>query len=449
MLVSVMVLFALAMIPFGFIDTFHSDEGVILNGAWKMFNGQRLYTDFFSFIAPGSYVWTWLSFHLLGPTYLSARMFGIVLLLASIYAVYGIALEITGERLVAFLSGWGWAFASFVLPVVVNHNSYSSYIASVASYYLIVALIKRRAVYFLIAGLFTGGVVFFLQTKGIVLSVGVLLFLMWCVDRGRIRSYHVLLYLAGVVVLPTIAVTVWTPSLLYRYLIEWPSSHYLAVNRVSLLPLILFIATFALAYYSVVVLKQNRLRYPECIALVQVLMVVSILTRPDIHHLWVNSFMMIILCAYVAYRYGLEEVIIRSSTLRKVFMVSISFLLIMFPASHAATAIPLERQTRAELASYNIQSLYAHPFLPGYYFELGLEDPYPFYLLLTGFNTPQQFDEQLRVLQQHQPSHIFVNYTMVERFGFDIHNPVDAYIWEHYKKIGMANGNTITVLAKK
>src|SRR3989304_78006 len=85
-----------------------SDEGAILNGAWQMFNGKSLYKDFFSYIAPGSYYWTKWSFDILGPSYWSAKLFSLILLLLSMYAVYLIAMSLAQNRSVAVMSAWLW-----------------------------------------------------------------------------------------------------------------------------------------------------------------------------------------------------------------------------------------------------------------------------------------------------------------------------------------------------
>lgn len=440
---STMILFAIALVPFAFVNTFNSDEGAILNGAWKMFNGQRLYIDFFGFMAPGSYAWTLFSFYLLGPKYLSARVFALLLLLVSIWAVYGIALKTTGNRFVGFLSGWGWAFANYLSTIVINHNPQSSYAATIALYILIIALEKKRSLFFFASGLATGAVVFFLQTKGLLVLIGFILFLLWQHDRGRTSGSNIGSFLVGAALLPSTAVAIWTPLVLYEQLIQWPSDHYLEVNRVSIVPLLLFVGFYGVVVWLAAMWKKHTLRYLEILVVTQVVMSGSILTRPDVFHILWSSFSTIIVIAYVVWRYGLEEMFATRKAWERGVVVSLAAVLILFPVSIVVETLPIERRIRSELESYNIQSVYAHPFIPGLYFELGLNDPYPYYFLLTGSNTQREFNEQLSVLQRHQPSHVLVNTSMAEQFGFDERNPVDKYIKERYEEVGNIMGTTV------
>jgi len=49
------------------------DEGIILQGAQRILNGQVLYRDFFSFFTPGSYYFIALVFRIFGDSYLVAH----------------------------------------------------------------------------------------------------------------------------------------------------------------------------------------------------------------------------------------------------------------------------------------------------------------------------------------------------------------------------------------
>ncbi|MGA9057833.1 MAG: glycosyltransferase family 39 protein, partial [Terriglobia bacterium] len=50
-----------------------ADEGVILQGAQRILNGEVPYRDFFSFFTPGSYYWMALLFKVFGDSILVAR----------------------------------------------------------------------------------------------------------------------------------------------------------------------------------------------------------------------------------------------------------------------------------------------------------------------------------------------------------------------------------------
>jgi len=55
------------------------DEGIILQGAQRILNGEVLYRDFFSFFTPGSYYFLTLLFKIFGSTILVARPIQMVL----------------------------------------------------------------------------------------------------------------------------------------------------------------------------------------------------------------------------------------------------------------------------------------------------------------------------------------------------------------------------------
>jgi hypothetical protein len=54
------------------------DEGVLLHGAQRMLQGDRIYTDFFEFLPPGGFVLTELWLRVAGPSMLAARSLAII-----------------------------------------------------------------------------------------------------------------------------------------------------------------------------------------------------------------------------------------------------------------------------------------------------------------------------------------------------------------------------------
>ena len=52
----------------------YGDEGVIVQSAYRIFNGQIPYQDFSTPITPGAYYWTALFFSFFGPTFLAVRL---------------------------------------------------------------------------------------------------------------------------------------------------------------------------------------------------------------------------------------------------------------------------------------------------------------------------------------------------------------------------------------
>jgi hypothetical protein len=78
-------------------------------------------------------------------------------------------------------------------------------------------------------------------------------------------------------------------------------------------------------------------------------------------------------------------------------------------------------------------SVYAGPFLPGMYYETGKLNPTKFTVLLTGYNTDQQFSAAYDELNAARPECVIANYAMVGKFNYSKDNPVDKFILDNYK----------------
>ena len=101
----------------------------------------------------------------------------------------------------------------------------------------------------------------------------------------------------------------------------------------------------------------------------------------------------------------------------------------------ATTRAPRAGAVEAFLACVkgeNFAKIYAHPFAPGMYFELGLPDPFTYGVLLTGMYSERAFERQLREIRRVRPDGIIINYSRAKYFGFTDDNIVDNYIAENY-----------------
>ena len=78
----------------GIIFLFHfnhylsADEGVTLNGAWNLYNGQIMYKDFFAFIPPASFYLIFIFWKIFGPSFLVAKLFAIFSIFFGAIGVY-------------------------------------------------------------------------------------------------------------------------------------------------------------------------------------------------------------------------------------------------------------------------------------------------------------------------------------------------------------------------
>lgn len=429
----IVFVFIISAFLFSLGNIYDSDEGTILNGAWKMFQGRHLYTDFFSFIAPGSYILTLCSFYLFGPYHFSARILSILLLLISLYAVYTIGILLGNKKVGTFATAL-WLICSFFSTVVTNHNTLSSYLASITVWLLIVALKKKRSIFFVYSGLILGAVTVFLQTKGIILGLGFFIFLFVYLIRRIITPRQIVLFVISSALLPLSAIWYWGVPLLYRLLIEWPIHHYPAANHVSFIPLLVLLAVSGTLVCGI--LQRSRKTDKDIITILvitQLCLFLSIINHPDITHILWNSFGILLLISYILHA---RMEFLSPATHDTVFIDIPLMIILSFSITLAIYSIRLERVFKKTVENLFITSLYAHPFLPEYYFELGVPDPYPYDILVSRMYPPDAFNENLRILAKEKPEYIFLNYGMVSKFDYQKENPLDDYIGNRYHKVG-------------
>ena len=430
---------------------YNSDEGTILNGAWRMYWGDELYTDFFSYIAPGSYWWTWLSFLVFGPSYFSARFFSIIILTASVLAVFRITMLAGGRTFSALSAASAWLLMNVLNVVLINHNNHSSYFASIAILFAVAAMVFGRKTYFVLAGLFVGITAVFLQTKGIALAAGLGVPVIYYSFFGNKEKSKALWFVLGCLTLPAAIFFIWDPAFLYETLISWPREHYLEVNNISK---VLWFATVAVALVvSYLAFRiRNQLNSGAIFVLVstEFFMLLAALTRPDFSHIMLASFGLIVLSALVLEKYlevpsdtfGVDQEIFK-----KIAVFALCFSAFFRAVLLGHSALASESFFNELLGRYRSEKIYAHPFAPGYYFDLGSPSPYYYDLLLTGMYPDEAFAKNLLQLKQENPDYVFVNYDAVSKFNYSRANALDLFISENYEPENSAG--PLKILKKK
>jgi len=90
--------------------------------------------------------------------------------------------------------------------------------------------------------------------------------------------------------------------------------------------------------------------------------------------------------------------------------------------------------------------IYAGPFLPGLYAELG--KPNPFKCTNAGTFDPACQQDTLSRIQSVKPEFILVDYRMVAKYGYDWNNPMDQYIFKNYRYCGQLPPSNIQLFAR-
>ncbi len=214
------------------------DEGIILQGAQRILDGQVLYQDFFSFFTPGSYYFFALIFRLFGDSYLVAHtalaFFGaafspITYLLARRVCSRQASLLVTALMTVTAVPG----------RFVVIHNWDSTLWACLALYCAVRMLESDGVKWAFAAATFTSLTALFEQSKGagllLGLGVGFLIIALNGEPRRLLTRGQVVAILLGLC-WPFILTVIYFAS--HHALMAmwsswfWPLQHYSVANRV-------------------------------------------------------------------------------------------------------------------------------------------------------------------------------------------------------------------------
>jgi Dolichyl-phosphate-mannose-protein mannosyltransferase len=214
------------------------DEGIILQGAQRILDGQVLYRDFFSFFTPGSYYLLALEFRIFGDSYLVAHT-----TLAFIGAVFSpitylLARRVCSRQASLLVTG---LMTLTTLPVrfVVLHNWDSTLWSCLAVYCAVRLLETPNTGWAFAAASFTSVTAVFEQSKGAGLLLGLMTGFVIITLGGQQRK----LFTRGRLIATLLGFT-WPFLVTLAYYAShhalttmladwfWPLQHYSASNRV-------------------------------------------------------------------------------------------------------------------------------------------------------------------------------------------------------------------------
>ena len=145
--------------------TFHADEGIVLEGAQRILQGQVVYRDFFSFYTPGSFYWMALLFKVFGSSILVGRA-----ALMVYGGFYSVLTYLLARRI---CSRWSALFAAYLVTLtcvpyrfMVLHNWDSTLVAYLALYCAVWFLQEAHWAWAFGAGSFTAFTCLVEQSKG-------------------------------------------------------------------------------------------------------------------------------------------------------------------------------------------------------------------------------------------------------------------------------------------
>mgnify|MGYP001308315820 CR=1 FL=1 len=418
------------------------DEGVTLNGAWNLYNGRRLYFDFFAFVPPLSFYlidWLW---KLIGVSFWSAKIFSVFLLFLGAIGSYKTAEKLKKTPL-NFLVPLFFIFISSWL-VIINHNFYHLIAAVWAVYFFIAYWQSGRYHRLVVSGLLTGVAILCLQQKGLALAgtFGLLLLFLPRPLAAKMRFYSLLIYGVSVIFPVSLMFLFWPPALLYKNLVDFPLFHYIEVNRISYRFLIISaIATAALGLSSRKLCSASLILYAVVTGLF-----IFCYPLPDYYHLDLALIMLVPL---------LPEIICVNSVgwrrLARVIAVVILIWMWLWPVISRFATLPfgffnnIKNQSleyvRRECAGKTLQ---AGPFFPNFYLETGKLSATSFDVLITGHQTPEQFILARRQLEAAPPDCAVTYYPkFLVRFHHNQNNPVENFIRDNYHPVFVDGVTTV------
>jgi dolichyl-phosphate-mannose-protein mannosyltransferase len=213
------------------------DEGIVLQGAQRILDGQVLYRDFFSFFTPGSYYFDALLLRIFGDSFLVART-----ALAFMGAAFGVITYLLARRVcsreIALLVTGLMTITALPFRFMVLHNWDSTLLTCLALYCAVRWLESPHPKWALATGSLVSLTGLFEQSKGagLLLGLGLGFLIITFGDRQRkLFARGQMFALAIGLTWPLVVTVIYfasqhalTPMLAGWF---WPLQHYSAANR--------------------------------------------------------------------------------------------------------------------------------------------------------------------------------------------------------------------------
>jgi hypothetical protein len=423
-------------------------EGLLVYGAVRVVHGQVFARDFFEVVGPGTFYWLALFFKLFGVTFTATRICLFLTSLGTGLAMYFLSRRVCSQyRVVPCILLAGTYFGT--LWPTISHHVDSNCFALVCVVCVIVWQSKRKNNLLFAAGALAAATTCFLQQKGMLLLFALLIWL-WMQCRRRSTTLSSLVVLAGgyASVIALMLAYFWSQHALWDLAyanVVWPSAHYSAVNVVPyaqgmirdcwdhfvvakagfhwtvvtaavLITPFLFIAALPALLPALAVRYRRNTMSPELLLywLCGMALWLSELHRKDIFHLVFGSPLLIILCIYY-----LEQYRAKVADLALQVLAISSACLAAFNLFLALSARPMATRVGSVTAFKSVSGLkaldervtpgeeiFAYPYCPMYYFLSATTNPTRYGGLLYNFNTPAQFDEVVRVLEERRVRYV-------------------------------------------
>lgn len=415
----------------------NSDEGVILNGAWNLYNHQVLYKDFFEYIAPGFFYFIYFIFLLFSPSYLIAKVISILFLLITTLVFFKINRLVGLSSKISIATSFIWLILTSASYPLINHNTYSTFLVIILTYLALLFIKKANHKLAFSSGILAALIFYFLQTKGLFIILGLFLFFLFLWLRKKILFQHLLFFVGGLIIIFALGYLAWGQVVFTApFLI---SSNYLEINDGKYIS---FISSILLTIFSIWYLKRKDKINLSILFLfvIQLCLFGSILNCPDRAHIALNLFPLIIILALllktILAKHQFSNLMFKK--IIKILFCVFVFVVYLFISKRFINELSGARQVEAILNDMKEitrdEAIFTHPFMPGLYFELNKPNPYYTNVVETIQGDELFLMKNFEILKEQQPKYILTQYSVVNKFNYQS-TIIDEYIFEFYQPI--------------
>jgi len=483
----------LYLLPFMRLVFKGGDEGSLIDGAIRILHGQVFARDFFEVIGPGTFYLLAGFFKLFGATFLVDRTWLLVTSLGTFLSMYFLSRRVCGRYQILPPLLLVSVYFSTLWPMV-NHHVDSNFFLLLAVVCLVFWQDSRKSGLLLAAGVLAGVTTCILQPKGMLLLLAFLVWL-WTQQTRRTGFLTSICMVVGgyCSIIGLTFLYFWSRGALWDLIYVnfiWPSQHYGAVNAVSyatgmaqfwnhwvvpihgirwfipvavvlILPVLLVAALPALVPVLAIPQGKKNLR-PEILLywLSGWALWLSEIHRRDIAHLTSGSPLLLILCVYFLAEYqgkiagwAIQLLAVGAGAL------AVVNLFIVLCVHSVPTRVGSVGMFKPDPVIAFVDShvavgteIFVYPTSPMLYFLTGTINPTRYSLLVYNYNTPSQFQDAIRILQQHKTKYVLWDTTFATKaalyFSLAVERPsggllMEPYLESHYRLVQDFHGTRI------
>ncbi len=480
----------LYLIPFMRLLLGGSDEGLLVSGALRIAHGQVFARDFFEIVGPGTFYWLAFFFRIFGVTFFAERLCLFISSIGTAFLMYWLSRRICSEYRALPCIVFAATCFGVVWPTI-SHHIDSNFFALLSVAFAVLWIEKRGSGFIFVAGALAGLTTCFLQPKGILLLLALLVWLLLLHIRAATPLSFIGLLFAGYI--STVGVMIlyfWGHHALYDLIYAnylWPSKHYAAAN------VVFYAQGIFRDYWSSWAAPTSTVRWTAVTASILVIPFVFIailpallvifglwkirdaqrseillywlcgwalwfaeIHRKDICHLVFGSPLLIILCVYYLAMLGIPgRQTLQVLAIGSVGLAGLNFLLAVSAhpmATRVGSVMVFKSDPVLAFLDTHVapgQEVFVYPDAPIYYYLSATTNPTRWSGLGYNYNSPSDFREVVETLEQRRVRYVVWDTLLEDRalklfFSLKRARPeehiIEPYFESHYKTVWERDG---------